>query len=211
MLTTVTSAPVTFSLSRRRAAPSAAHSPAQPEPTTRTRALGDIGSSWCGAGARGTTSWQTYTGISRLAATRPAQPPLRREVHVVVLDDVVEALLERSFGQIDVILLVVLIIGSIPSTIPVSRLPNTRPCAACRARGSSAPRPCRSGETWSTPARTSTSYGAYRMSPLPATLATLSALTVISCLSPAMSVNTDCAGRPCARVSVSTHPPGRAV
>src|SRR3954447_6625011 len=45
---------------------------------------------------------------SRLLAARAAQSPLRREIHVVVLHDVVEALLEGAVGEVDVLGLVVL-------------------------------------------------------------------------------------------------------
>src|SRR6516165_5140524 len=43
---------------------------------------------------------------SGLLASRAAQAPLRREVHVVVLHHVVEALLEGALGQVDLVLVV---------------------------------------------------------------------------------------------------------
>src|SRR5246127_1957832 len=44
-----------------------------------------------------------YLETSGLGAPRAAQPPLGREVQVVVLHHVVEALLERAFGEVDLL------------------------------------------------------------------------------------------------------------
>src|SRR6201996_8227969 len=49
-----------------------------------------------------------YLETSGLGAPRAAQAPLRREVEVVVLHHVVEALLERATGEVNVVLHVVL-------------------------------------------------------------------------------------------------------
>src|ERR1700722_12206265 len=49
-----------------------------------------------------------YLESAGLGAPRAAQAPLRREVEVVVLHDVVEALLERATGEVDIVLRVVL-------------------------------------------------------------------------------------------------------
>src|SRR6202046_1412569 len=49
-----------------------------------------------------------YLETSGLGAPRAAQAPLRREVEVVVLHDVVEALFECATGEVDVVLRVVL-------------------------------------------------------------------------------------------------------
>src|ERR1700684_350568 len=47
-----------------------------------------------------------YLETSGLGAPRAAQAPLRREVEVIVLHDVVEALLERAAGEVDLLCVV---------------------------------------------------------------------------------------------------------
>src|ERR1700757_441844 len=49
-----------------------------------------------------------YLETSGLGAPRAAQAPLRREVEVVVLHDVVEALLECATGEVNIVLRIVL-------------------------------------------------------------------------------------------------------
>src|SRR3984893_6385966 len=49
-----------------------------------------------------------YLATSGLVAPRAAEPPLGREVQVVVLDHVVQALAEGALGEVDLVLLVVL-------------------------------------------------------------------------------------------------------
>src|SRR3984885_7242663 len=68
-----------------------------------------------------------YLETSGFVAPRAAEPPLGREVQVVVLHHVVQALFEGAFGEVDVVIPVVVNWRELPSTMPVSRLTKYSP------------------------------------------------------------------------------------